>query len=186
MLRALHRDTGYLVVGLTVIYALSGLAVNHIADWDPNYKQRELTIDIPSNLTVKFSTDTPAANQLAARNVLLALNVDEVPQAIYVASPHELDITLKDADVHVDLTRRTIALRGQEQRFLLKTANFLHLNRGKKAWTFIADSYAVLLLFLAGSGMFMIKGRQGLLGRGAVLVLIGAAVPVIYVVASTP
>jgi hypothetical protein len=30
-LRALHRDFGYLAVGLTFVYALSGLAVNHIA-----------------------------------------------------------------------------------------------------------------------------------------------------------
>ena len=36
-LRAIHRDVGYLVVGLTLIYALSGLAINHIQDWDPNF-----------------------------------------------------------------------------------------------------------------------------------------------------
>ena len=36
-LRAIHRDVGYLAVGLTFVYALSGLAVNHIADWDPNF-----------------------------------------------------------------------------------------------------------------------------------------------------
>ncbi len=31
-LRALHRDIGYLAVGLTFVYAASGLAVNHIED----------------------------------------------------------------------------------------------------------------------------------------------------------
>ena len=31
-LRAVHRDAGYFGVGLTLVYALSGLAVNHIAD----------------------------------------------------------------------------------------------------------------------------------------------------------
>ena len=41
MLRALHRDFGYIAVGLTFIYALSGLAVNHIADWDPNFENYE-------------------------------------------------------------------------------------------------------------------------------------------------
>ena len=40
-LRALHRDIGYLAVGLTFVYALSGLAVNHIADWDPNFDNYE-------------------------------------------------------------------------------------------------------------------------------------------------
>ena len=38
-LRAFHRDIGYFAVGLTVVYATSGLAVNHLKDWDPNFKQ---------------------------------------------------------------------------------------------------------------------------------------------------
>jgi hypothetical protein len=42
----------------------------------------------------------------------------------------------------------------------------------------------VLLLFLATSGLFMLPGRKGLLGRGAILALLGAAVPIVYVVLS--
>ena len=38
------------------------------------------------------------------------------------------------------------------------------------------------LLFLALSGMFMLPGRKGLAGRGALLVGVGLAVPVLYVV----
>ena len=34
---ATHRDVGYFFAGLTVIYAISGVAVNHIDDWNPNY-----------------------------------------------------------------------------------------------------------------------------------------------------
>ena len=35
-LRILHRDLGYLVAGLTIVYAISGIAVNHVQDWNPN------------------------------------------------------------------------------------------------------------------------------------------------------
>jgi len=31
-LRAIHRDVGYSAVGLTIVYAASGIAVNHVAD----------------------------------------------------------------------------------------------------------------------------------------------------------
>ena len=34
----LHRDIGYVCVALTVIYAVSGIAVNHIHDWNLNYR----------------------------------------------------------------------------------------------------------------------------------------------------
>ena len=33
----LHRDIGYIIVGLTLVYGVSGIAVNHTADWNPNY-----------------------------------------------------------------------------------------------------------------------------------------------------
>ena len=73
---------------------------------------------------------------------------------------------------------------GQTPRLLLRVANWLHLNRGKQAWTYVADAYAVLLLYLAASGLFMLPGRKGLLGRGGLIALAGAAVPIVYVVLS--
>ena len=33
----LHREIGFLVVGLTIVYAVSGIAVNHAHHWDANY-----------------------------------------------------------------------------------------------------------------------------------------------------
>jgi hypothetical protein len=42
----------------------------------------------------------------------------------------------------------------------------------------------VLLLYLAISGIFMIKGRLGLKWRGMILVSLGIAVPITYVVLS--
>jgi hypothetical protein len=67
---------------------------------------------------------------------------------------------------------------------LLRVANWLHLNRGKKAWTYVADGYAAFLLILAGTGLFMLPGRKGLIGRGGLLVALGVAVPVLYVTLS--
>ena len=38
LLRVLHRDLGYFIVGMTVIYALSGIYLNHRHDLNPDYK----------------------------------------------------------------------------------------------------------------------------------------------------
>ena len=72
----------------------------------------------------------------------------------------------------------------QKPRFFLRVANWLHLNRGKKAWTYFADAYAAGLLLLATSGIFMIPGRKGLIGRGAVFVAVGVAIPIVYITLS--
>lgn len=44
----LHRDIGYLTVGLTIVYAISGISVNHIEHWNPNYEIEEVKFDIGS------------------------------------------------------------------------------------------------------------------------------------------
>ena len=175
-LRALHRDVGYLLVGLTFVYALSGLAVNHIADWDPNFV----------NFTREYQVQTPlpAGDEAAARAVLQALDIDEEPDDVYRADAETLEIFFEDRSLHVNPMTGTVIEDGQRERVLLRISNWLHLNRGKKAWTYFADGYAILLLFLATSGMFMLPGRKGLRGRGAVLVGLGVAIPVIYVVLS--
>jgi len=35
--RILHRDIGFFFIGTSIIYGLSGIAINHLKDWNPNY-----------------------------------------------------------------------------------------------------------------------------------------------------
>ena len=175
-LRAFHRDIGYFAVGLTVVYALSGIAVNHLKDWDPNFKQ--------VNLTHQLALPLPADDDAAAKSALRSLGVHEEPREVYRASATQLDVVFDKRTFHVDTTTGVVHEEGQSARPVLRAANWLHLNRGKRAWTYVADFYAFFLLFLAFSGLFMIPGRKGLIGRGAVIALVGAAVPVLYVVLS--
>jgi hypothetical protein len=174
-LRALHRDLGYVAVGLTFVYAASGIAVNHITDFsdgDPSFKTFSRTFELGS----ASGDDRAITEALRAR-----LGIREVPREIYRASEHELEILFARRSLHVNTETRTVVDEGQEPRWFLRAANWLHLNRGKKAWTYVADSYAAALLVLAMTGMFMIAGRKGLVGRGAVLVVAGALVPILYV-----
>lgn len=173
-LRALHRDIGYLAVGFTVIYAVSGLAVNHIGEWDPSFRQ--------VNRTHELTRPLLGANEVVARQVLEALHIAEQPRELYRPREGALDIVFDKRTLHVDTVTGVVQEEGQEARFFLRAANFLHLNRGKKAWTYLADAYAVFLLFLAISGLFMIPGRKGLLGRGAIIASLGAAIPIAYMV----
>lgn len=174
-LRAMHRDFGYLIIGLTFVYALSGLAVNHIADWDPNFTQ--------VNRTHQVKLPLPEDEVEAGAEVLRQLGVKQTTDEAYLEEG-TLEIILPERTYTVEMATGKTVETGQEQRFFLRLANWLHLNRGKKAWTYVADSYAVLLLFLAVSGLFMIPGRKGLVGRGAIIATIGAAVPILYVVLS--
>ncbi|UQA60305.1 hypothetical protein [Polyangium aurulentum] len=176
LLRSVHRDAGNLAVGLTLVYAASGLAVNHIADWDPNFTSYQTTHELGGPLE--------GDDQAVAGRVMERLGVKDKPSDVYRASDEQLEITLDRRTLHVNTKTGRVLDEGDKPRFLLRLANWLHLNRGKKAWTYVADGYAGVLLLLAFSGMFMLPGRKGLLGRGGIFVLVGVAVPVAYVVLS--
>lgn len=109
------------------------------------------------------------------------LEISGEPQEVYRASEEQLDVVFDKRTLHVNPATGRVLDEGQEPRFLLRVANWLHLNRGKKAWTYVADTYAAGLLVLALTGVFMLPGRRGLLGRGGVWLAIGVLVPVLYV-----
>ncbi|CAN5330482.1 PepSY-associated TM helix domain-containing protein [soil metagenome] len=176
-LRAIHRDLGYLAVGLTIVYALSGLAVNHIADWDPNFRNSEHTSELGAFAPGK--TDDEIADDVATK-----LAIEGRPKEVYRLSDDALEVLYEHRTLHVNTVTGRVVDEQQQPRFLIRAANFLHLNRGKKAWTYFADGYAVGLLFLAISGLFMIPGEKGIVGRGAVFLAVGVAIPVLYVTLS--
>ncbi|MGD0676611.1 MAG: PepSY-associated TM helix domain-containing protein [Polyangiaceae bacterium] len=173
LLRALHRDVGYTAVGLTFVYAASGLAVNHVADWDPNFRNTRTTHDLGAALP----DDDNAARQV----ILEKLGIREVPKEVY-REGDEVEVLFEHRTLHVTVATGHVVDEGQRPRFFLRAANWLHLNRGKKAWKYFADSYAIGLLFLASSGMFMLAGKKGLLGRGIFFVGAGVALPILYLV----
>ena len=188
--RAVHRDIGYVAVGLTLVYALSGLAVNHITDWkdgDANFANYSSEIDVaplPPRTHGPGDGDPEKDDRAVSDAVRAKLGITQEPREIYRVGPTKIDITFDKRTVHVDEGTQRVVDEGQRPRFFLRAANWLHLNRGKKQWTYFADAYAAGLLILALSGIFMIPGKKGFVGRGAVLVGIGIAIPVLYVTLS--
>ena len=175
-LRAFHRDVGYLAVGFTVIYAVSGLAINHLKDWDPNFTSTEQTITI-APIPAELPDDEAVKRVLAAAGTGTPDDVFRAGDEIRLSYESGTQVTAVGDTGEITVQART-------PRWFLRVANWLHYNRGKAAWTYLADAYAVLLLYLAISGMFMIKGRLGLRWRGLVLVGVGIAVPASYVILS--
>jgi hypothetical protein len=173
-LRAVHRDFGYVAVGFTVIYALSGLAINHIKDWDPNFTSSEKTLNIAAIADELSDAD-------AVQRVTAATGLGK-PETVFRAGD---EVRLGYADgTQVAAIGEQVTVQARSPRFFLRVANWLHYNRGKKAWTYVSDVYAMMLLYLAVSGIFMIKGRLGFKWRGMILVGAGIAVPLGYVVLS--
>jgi len=171
-LRAVHRDVGYLAIGFTVIYAVSGIAQNHIEDWgDVSYKASEHAVAI-APIADNEPTAAAVARVVAAAGLGEPTSVTRAGDELRLEYPSGAKATAIAGQVTVQTRTR---------RAFIGLANWLHTARGKKSWKYIADFYALFLLYLAGSGIFMLKGKLGFKWRGATLIGAGVAVPVLYV-----
>jgi hypothetical protein len=170
--RWLHRELGFVAVGLTLVYAISGIAVNHVHHWDPNY-QRDRVI---STIEPVGTGPTPEVSG----QVLDRLDLSEPVKNTWRAAPDRLDVFLEDSKLAVNLVTGEVVREGVAKRPLLYDLNFMHLNTGKGPWTGIADAYAAVLIVLAVSGIFIVRGRKGLKGRGGVLMGAGILLPIVY------
>lgn len=173
-LRILHRDIGYIAAGLTIIYSISGIAVNHVQDWNPNYSISELNSNIgPIPDSLLNSDDLPKIilNKIGETGKIKnSFFPDSNTVNIYVDG-NTISVNLKSGDVHQEKVK---------SRAVIRETNFLHLNAPKKVWTYVADIFALSLAFLAISGLFIIKGKKGITGRGAWLTALGILIPLIF------
>ena len=172
--RVIHRDLGYLAVGLTLIYAISGFVVNHVHDWNPNY---EIT-HVKTNVGVIDLSGNEIDN--IVKEILDELALPPVYKTTFRPEPEILRIFLKDITIDVNIKTGEAVQEIVKTRPLIYEMNFLHLNHPKKVWTYVADLYAISLAILAITGLFILKGRQGITGRGAWLTVAGFILPVIF------
>ena len=174
--RIIHRDFGYLFFGATIIYAISGIALNHIGDWNPNY-----SVEL-----VEFSTNIDLKNKENLRqniNVLLedVANPKDYKKH-YFPKDNELKIFLSGgSSVVVDVTTGKGYAEFLKRRPFFYQVNYLHYNPNRW-WTWFSDIFAGVLLLLAFTGIILIKGKMGITGRGAWLTAIGILVPLLFLI----
>lgn len=169
-LRVVHRDLGFLMVGLCLVYGVSGFLLNHMNGKDPAFKTEEASVTLTQGLNHeelmkawKSHPELPALKKV--------FRVDEDHFRLML----EGGIGIYNAQTGVT------AYETHEKRPVIYWFSRMHYNR-VSGWNFIGDFFAVSLVFFAASGLFMVKGKSGLAGRGKWYLLLGVLIPVLYVV----
>jgi hypothetical protein len=170
--RAIHRDLGYVCVGLTLVYGASGVAVNHVRDWNPNYR---VTVD---SFPVPHASRSAGTDGGFPEAVLASVGLEGPVRGTFRPDSATLEVFLPEHTVRVDLDGKVATVERIEERRLLRRANLLHLNEPRGLWTYVADAFALSLVLLAATGLFMMKGKHGITGRGAWLTGLGILLPV--------
>lgn len=170
-IRAIHRDLGFLMVGASLIYAVSGILLNHLKDGDdPAYtihrRQRAFEAGL-SKEQLGEAWKAQAAHLPALKKIF---DADNGCYRLMLGGGMGL-YNPQSGMADYEVSRR---------RTIIYWINRLHYNK-VNGWSPVADFFAAALIFFALSGLIMVKGKRGIAGRGKWYVLLGVAIPVAYV-----
>ena len=175
--RILHRDVSYLFAGMILIYALSGILMNHRRDLNPHYSVEVKEFKVKQNLTEREKVD-----KALVIDILQPLGEGENYTKHYFQKDGRMKVFLKGgSNLTVDPQTGEAVYERLERRFLLSDMVKLHYNPGKW-WTTFSDIFAVSLILITLTGIVMVKGPKGFWGRGGILFIIGIILPILFLI----
>jgi len=172
--RILHRDIGFFFIGTSIIYGLSGIALNHRNDWNPNYSVEVNDFDTKIDLS---------SNENIVENIYTLLDEvddrDNYKKHYYPNSDYIKIFLNQGSTVVVNIKTGQGRAEFLRRRFLIYESNYLHYNP-TKYWTWFSDIFAGALILFAITALFMVRGKKGALGRGGIYAIAGIVIPIIF------
>ena len=170
--RTLHRDLSYLFSGVLLVYVVSGFMLNHKDDFNSDYRigQHCYTIaDIPSEVDDAF-----------AASLLECWGMQDKFVAVYDYDEESLKVFVRGgSSLLVNRNTGEAMFESVERRPVWSALNRLHYNPDRR-WTIFSDIFLASMLVIVITGLIMVKGRNGVTGRGGIELVIGIAVPLLF------
>jgi uncharacterized protein len=174
--RILHRDIGYFFFGLTIIYCVSGIALNHKKDWNPNYDISYKDITIEDNI----SKSTVTLDWVMT--LLKKYHEEDHYKKFFFPDENTLKIFIDNGSISINMLSNNGYMEKITKRPFFFEVNFLHYNPGKW-WMWFSDSFCVGMIIIAISGLFIIaKSKNSLTRRGIWFIIAGLVVPILALI----
>jgi hypothetical protein len=171
---AAHRDLGYFFSALIIVYCISGLALNHVNEWNPDFMISKDTLQI-NKVYNSSSVNNALINSLGRL-------VGEEKYKVYDApTKGQVKVYYDNASLHVNFDTHTGIYEKVARRPLFYQVNVLHRN-SLKGWRWASDVFAVMLITICITGLFVMKGKYGITGRGKWLIAAGLLPPVAAII----
>jgi len=166
---ATHRDLGYFFSSMIIMYCISGLALNHINEWNPDFIIEKKMIRVKDS----YNAHTLSKEKIEEYAAL----VGETKFKLFdFPTTNQVKIYFENASLHINFSTREGVYEKITRRPIFYHVNFLHRN-SNKSWRWVADVFAVMLIVVNVTGLFLLKGKNGVLGRGKWLIAAGFSSP---------
>ena len=176
--RGIHRELSFFFAGVIMVYAISGIMLNHKRDFNSN-----ITVNRES---VALKGTFPAPADSVSKEVLYSY-VEQLPDTeIYTrhaaVGNNSLKIFFKGgSSMEINLSEGNAMYEKVRKRIVISELNRLHYNPNRW-WTWFSDIFAVCLLVITLTGLFMLKGPKGLIGRGGIEFIAGILIPLLFMI----
>ncbi len=171
---ATHRDLGYFFSSLIIIYCISGLALNHLDDWNADFILHKETVQL--NQTYERSQIN--AEQIQKFGTLIGQDSYKV---FDFPTNDQVKIYYDNASLHIYLAEKRAIHEQVTKRPVIYQVNVIHRN-SLKGWKWVSDIFAILLIVITVTGMFVLKGKHGITGRGKWWIAAGMLPPIIAII----
>lgn len=175
LLRILHRDLGYFIVAMTVIYAVSGIYLNHRRDFNPDYKIFVTDFKVDQSLTSN-------ASSAQIKEIVEAVDENVTFKKHYVNNEGNIKIFVENGEAIINPNTGKGTLQYLQKRPIIFGMNKMHRANLGTVWKWISDLMAVILIFVAVSGLFLLKGKRGFNRWGWWLTIAGIVVPLLFLI----
>lgn len=172
--RTLHRDLSFFFAGVIVVYALSGLVLNHRRSIDPNY-----IIEVH-----RFNISSEPNKEAFDRARVLTLLEPYREKGNYTRHYFPTDSTMKvflkgGSSMELNLMSGEGIYESVRKRPIISSFHKLHFNTNRW-WIIFSDAFAISLIIITLTGMIMNKGKRGLRGRGGIELMVGILIPLLF------
>ncbi len=174
-IRILHRDFGYFIVGMTIVYALSGIFLNHRHDFNPDYK-----IYI-SDFQTDINLNTPITEAMI-KNELVKLDHSVVFKKHYINNEGLIKIFIENGEAVINPTTGKGRMSYLQRRPVIFEMNKLHKATLGTFWKWTSDFMGVVMIFVAVTGLFILKGKRGFGRWGWWLTFAGIIIPLLFAI----
>lgn len=173
--RIIHRDLSFFFAGMVLIYAISGIVMNHRDTINPNFsitrKEYKITESLP---------DKAGMSKEKVLSLLEPLGETDNYTKHYFPQTDVMKVFLKGgSNLLVNVKTGEAVYESVTRRPLIGAMSRLHYNPGQW-WTYFADIFAIGLIIITLSGIIMLKGNKGIIGRGGIELIAGILIPILF------
>lgn len=175
LLRILHRDFGYFIVGMTIVYGLSGILLNHRHDFNPDYQI----------YVTDFNATLPqgaSSGEQEIKSILKSVDSNAVYKKHYVNNQGLIKVFIENGEAVINPDTGEGTMRYLQRRPVFFEMNKLHRATLGTLWKWVSDGMAVILIFVAITGLVILKGKRSFGRWGWWWTVAGIIIPLVFAI----